>query len=119
MSPIEKIKDADLRRMASEGTSGPIGVLIELDLPAPRVGRVEPGASFASSWAVGAADGDDEGERLRRVTQARDFLAPLVGSDPRWLQASGAFSARVSPSHLAAIAECPLIRAIWANRGGA
>lgn len=115
----EKIKDDNLRRLASEGADEPVGVLIELEIPSRHVSvqrMSRSGTTFSAPKSVELPSSEETEGIDKKVRQARVFLEGVLDTEPHWLQASGSFSARVLPDQLTQIAANPLIRAIWANR---
>jgi hypothetical protein len=109
-SVARKLPDAELRAFAANRSDDVVSVLIEVDQPSPRVtltqgSRRQRPRITAPQPAAG-----------NRWDEAARFLGEILGSQPRWLSAAGAFVADVTGAQLAEIARSPLTRSVARNR---
>lgn len=117
--PMDKIRNAELRRLAAEDSDEPVSVLIELNLPQRRVtvSKVNQGGVTINVPTCVEPETLKEREQAeRRIAEASSFLTELLGTSPRWLRSAGTFVARVTPEQLRTIAGSPMVKAIWLNR---
>jgi hypothetical protein len=116
--PAAKVTDpALLAAMAAGDDMRPVSVLIEVDVPAPRVGfREEPGSGRRVPAEV-LAPTPEEQEAIDATTAAAGrFLEEVLGGPPVWLEAANAFVAATTGSQLQEIARSRLVKAIHPNR---
>jgi hypothetical protein len=114
-SPDAKIDD-DLVKLAREQRTEPVSVIVELEVPRPRVDIRQEGAETAGRpWRVTSSD-EDRMKAQQVVERAREFLADFTDKPPVWLSASQAFVVNAAPDQLATIAASPLVRRISWNR---
>lgn len=110
-----KIADARLRQMARNG-AGSATVIVELDVPQPRVEIEREPLGGSSSWRATRvrAPSHSEQRHIDDLTlRARSFLEELAESPPVPLAADGAFAVHVSGKSLQTIARSPLVRRIY------
>jgi hypothetical protein len=114
----EKVLDEDLRQLVASGDVESVSVIVELDLPRPRVemdsdGRYETVGRRAQR--VVATD-EDRRKSGQVVEEVRGFLAQVAGESPVWLSASRAFVVNVTTDQLENIARSRRVRRISQNR---
>jgi len=118
-SLTEKIPDKNLMRFANSDSDVLESVIIELDLPEPKVEfeKVKRrGVETVAPVRVAPGTKTEREGMERKVGEARDFLNGILESPARWLSAAQIFIADATPSQLRRIAEFPLTRAIHPNR---
>lgn len=114
-SPDAKMDD-DLVELVREQRKQPVSVIIELEVPRPRVDiRREDADPAGRPWRVTSSD-QDRMKTQQVVERAREFLADFMDQPPVWLSASHAFVVDAAPDQLATIAASPLVRRISWNR---
>jgi hypothetical protein len=92
-------------------------VLIELDVPATRVGlRDDPGSGRRVPAEVLAPTPEQQAEIDHRTAEAERFLQEVLGGSPVWLGAANAFAAAPTGRQLREIASSRLVKAIHPNR---
>ena len=115
VSPNAKIDD-DLVQLAREKRKEPVSVIVELEVPRPRVDIRREGADPAGRpWRVTSSD-QDRMKAQQVAERAREFLADFTDQPLVWLSASHAFVVEAAPDQLATIAASPLVRRISWNR---
>lgn len=116
---LDKLQGEELRRMASEKLEGKASVIIELDVPAQKVGlRTSPGAvagGLAPDRVMPEAP-RELSDLERKAARTQVFLEKVLGSPPHWLRASRAFAAEATGPQLSIIARSPHFKAIRLNR---
>jgi len=118
-SLIEKIPDKNLMQFANSDSDAFASVIIELDLPEPKVEfeKVKRrGLETVAPVRVAPETTKERAGMERKVGEARDFLNGILESPAKWLSAAHIFIADATPSQLRRIAEFPLTRAIHPNR---
>lgn len=116
---LAKLRDQELQRMASEKPEQTASVIIELNVSPQRVGMRESAGGDAGGLApdrVMAEARQDLSELERKAARTQAFLETVLGSPPRWLQASRAFVAEATGAQLSLIARSPHVKAIRLNR---
>ena len=123
--PLAKITDRSLRQFAEGQSQNECYVLIELDLPEPKVelGSRSTGERGPTSETgrirpfriVPETEGEQQ-EKVRRTAHVRDFLTGLLGEPPTWLPAAHTFIAKVTPSQLRQVILGPHVLAVHPNR---
>ncbi|WP_027482164.1 hypothetical protein [Deinococcus pimensis] len=114
---LRKLKHETLRRFVRDAPGGEVSVIVELDVPAPKV-VMRPPAGAADGRLrprVVAADVDAEVVR-RQVEEPRAFLEARSTERPRFLEAAASFVVTVTVAQLAEVARFPHIKAVFPNR---
>jgi hypothetical protein len=116
--PAAKITDpALLAAMAAGDDARPVSVLIEVDVPATRVGfREDPGSGRRVPAEVLAPTPEEQDEIDATTAEAGRLLEEVLGGTPVWLEAANAFVASTTGSQLQEIARSRLVKAIHPNR---
>lgn len=116
--PAAKITDpALLAAMAAGDDAPPVSVLVEVDVPAARVGfREDPGSGRRVPAEVLAPTPEEQDETDATTAEAGRFLEEVLGGTPVWLEAANAFVASATGSQLEEIARSRLVKAIHPNR---
>lgn len=103
--------------MAAGDDAPPVSVLIEVDVPATRVGfREEPGSGRRVPAEVLAPTPEEQAEIDTTTAEAGRFLEEVLGGPPLWLEAANAYVASTTGSQLREIVRSPLVKAIHPNR---
>jgi hypothetical protein len=114
-----KLADEELRRLSAKRGPGTLSVIVQLELPRPRVemGRSERGGVGALRPRRVETESESEQRSLEDlIARARAFLEQLLGKSPVWLGAARAFGVEASGDQLRAIARSPLVRRIYLSR---
>jgi len=117
--PIEKISDNKLLQLAHTDKDEPECVVIELDLPEPRVEFQETrrrGIKSPVPVRVVPETSEQRVEIERRINEAKHFLYDILETPPKWLGAAHAFIADATPSQIREIARFSLTKAIRPSR---
>ena len=117
-SPHDKL-DVHLRQLADEAPKEHVSVLIELDVPGPRIKLDRPARGEMPRWPHGRIESETDADRVRLeqiVTEARRSLQEIVGSEPVWLSASRAFVVDTTVERVIEIARAPFVLRIHENR---
>src|SRR4051812_8791966 len=97
----EKIRDESLLEFAEGQSQDERPVLIELDLPEPKV-ELPPqrvaGAGRPLAIRVAPETAEERAEKERRIAQAAGLLAGLRVEGPTWIPAAHTFVAKVNPA---------------------
>lgn len=115
----DKLQDQELRRLAREKPEQTASVIIELDVSPQRVGMRKSTGEDAGGLApdrVMPEGRQDLSALERKAARTHAFLETVLGSPPRWLQASRAFVAEATGAQLSVIARSPHVKAIRLNR---
>jgi hypothetical protein len=113
-----KILDEDLRHLAATGDAKPISVIVEPDLPRPRVEMGSEGPRGPSpirgrpKRVVPAEDGKSE----EVVEEVRKVLEKAAVKPPVWNSLSKVFAVDIATDQLDSVARAPNIRRISRNR---
>jgi len=113
-----KILDADLRQLAATGEATPVSVIVEPDLPRPRVEMGSEGPHGPSpirgrpQRVVPAEDGKSE----QVVEEVRKVLEKAAVKPPVWNSLSKVFAVDIATNQLDTVARAPNIRRISRNR---
>jgi hypothetical protein len=113
-----KILDEDLRQLAATGEATPVSVIVEPDLPRPRVEMGSEGPHGPSpirgrpKRVVPAEDGKSE----QVVEEVRKVLEKAAVKTPVWNSLSKVFAVEIATDQLDTIARAPNIRRISRNR---
>ena len=112
-----KVTDPALLAAMAAGDAGPLSVLIEVDVPATRVGfREDPGSGRRVPAEVLVPTPEEQDEIDATTAEAGRFLEQVLGGTPVWLEAANAFVASTTGSQLQEIARSRLVKAIHPNR---
>ncbi len=113
-----KILDEGLRQLAATGEAKPVSVIVEPDLPRPRVEMGSEGPHGPSpirgrpQRVVPAEDGKSE----QVVEEVRKVLEKAAGKPPVWNSLSKVFAVEIATDQLDTVARAPNIRRISRNR---
>ena len=113
-----KILDEDLRQLAATGEAKPVSVIVEPDLPRPRVEMGSEGPHGPSpirgrpQRVVPAEDGKSE----QVVEEVRKVLEKAAVKPPVWNSLSKVFAVEIATDQLDTVARAPNIRRISRNR---
>lgn len=114
----EKTLDEDLRQLVATGEAEPISIIVELDLPSPRVemgsDRRSGGVDRGAQRVVATEEDRRKSEQI--VEEVGGFLEKVAGQPPVWLSASRAFVVDVTTDRLETIARSPHVRRISRNK---
>jgi hypothetical protein len=113
-----KVSDPALRAaMAAGDDTRPLSVLVEVEVPATRVGfREEPGSGRRVPAEVLAPTPEEQDEIDATTAEAGRFLEEVLGGTPVWLEAANAYVASTTGTQLQEIARSRLVKAIHPNR---
>jgi len=112
-----KVTDPALLAALAGDEDQPLSVLIELDVPATRVGlRDDPGSGRRVPAEVLVPTPEQQAEIDHRTAEAERFLQEVLGGSPVWLGAANAFVAAPTGRQLREIASSRLVKAIHPNR---
>jgi hypothetical protein len=112
-----KVTDPALLAAVAGDEDQPLSVLIELDVPAARVGfRDDPGSGRRVPAEVLVPTPEQQAEIDHRTAEAERFLQEVLGGPPVWLGAANAFVAAPTGRQLREIASSRLVKAIHPNR---
>lgn len=114
-----KLADEELRRLTDRGGAGTLSVIVQLELPRPRVEieRLERGGVGAFRPRVVETESESGQSSLEdSIAQARAFLEQLLDKSPVWLSAASAFGVEASGDQLETIARSPLVRRVYLSR---
>ena len=117
--PIEKISDNKLLQLAHTDRDEPECVIIELDLPEPKVEfhETQRGGIKSPAPIRVVPETSEEGEEIeRRINEAKHFLDDILETPAKWLGAAHAFIADAKPSQIREIARFSLTKAIRPSR---
>ena len=121
---LKKIRSEALRREAIETDSTPRVVVVEVNLPRPRVERrSQDAAHLGIRWQIQEGSADTA-ETDRQIADMRKAIKRITGKPPeRFFSSSGAFVVTANGKQLQELAKLPAVSAIWPNdpreRGGA
>ncbi len=107
---MRKLKSAELQARASKASDDSEVVLVEIDIPKPRLTKSKSG-SFAIETSM-----EEEAETQHKIADTQRFLSGLTGSEPTYLSSSQVFITEVNGHQLRDIAQHPLVAAVWPNR---
>ena len=116
---LAKLQDEELQRMAREKPEQKASVIIELDVAPQQVGMRKSSGGGTGGLApdrVMPEARQDLSALERKAARTHAFLETVLGSPPRWLQASRAFVAEATGAQLSIIARSPHFKAIRLNR---
>jgi hypothetical protein len=113
-----KILDEDLRQLAATGEATPVSVIVEPDLPRPRVeigseGSLGPSPIRGRPQRVVPAD---DGKSDQVIEEVRKVLERAADKPPVWNSLSKVFAVEIATDQLDTIARAPNIRRISRNR---
>ncbi|MDZ7291443.1 MAG: hypothetical protein ONB44_07625 [candidate division KSB1 bacterium] len=117
--PIEKIHNPKLLKLATEESGESATVLIELNLPVPRVDFARTKNRGMITYSPKRIESETTAQRektTQKIDAATAFLEDVLGETPRWLKSARAFVANVNSEQLREIARSPLTKAIHPNR---
>ena len=111
----EKIADEELRRLASEQPPDATTVIVEVEVPPPRM-KMQPGRGLGRQVLAFEPESDEERAHAdEAVSSVRTLLEEVASEPPVWLAASSAFVATLLPRDLVSLAASPFVRAIHPN----
>lgn len=114
---LEKIRSEYLRREATQTHAKPHVVILEVDLPQPKI-KVSRAASGidAKRLRVVSADSPDSSKIEERVAETRRSIEKILGKPPdQFFSSSGAFVVTATGEQLRKLARLPSVSAIWPN----
>jgi hypothetical protein len=117
---LDKIRSEQLRREAATTPSESHVVVVELNLPRPKIEKIEvigrnqvPGRE--ARFRV-APDASDSAEAESRVSKAREAIEKIIGKPPeQFFPSSGAFVVTATGKQLQELVKLPDVAAIWPN----
>jgi hypothetical protein len=113
-----KILDEDLRQLAATGEAKPVSVIVEPDLPRPRV-EMDSEGSHGPSPIRGRPRRvvpPEDGESEEIVEEVRKVLEKASVTPPVWNSLSKVFTLDIATDQLDTVAHAPNIRRISRNR---
>jgi hypothetical protein len=117
--PAGIVPDEALRRFASSESDELVSVLIELDLPEPKVSLETRSMPLSGPrWrptAVAAETQEEKEEAVRRKAEADRHLGTVLGKTPHWLPYAHAYAAEISPQQLRQVVETPYVLRVSPN----
>jgi len=117
--PKQELGSPDLRELARTGSPDSVSVIIELDVPVPRVEfetLVRQGQEVLVPTGIAPEDDEQRNESARKEEQAVVLLDRVLKSKPHFIRAANAFVATVGGQELRRLARSPLFKAIKPNR---
>lgn len=119
---LEKIRSSDLRKDAIAETLEPRSVIVELDLPMPKLEIVDRRTSGLRSKAQfrfakpTPGDATEAGQEASKIAASKEGIATITGRLPdTYLSASGSFVVRANGEQIGRIASLSTVSAIWPN----
>jgi hypothetical protein len=115
---IEKIRSEELRTKAMAGDSRPSIVIVELDLPQPKIEAISPSerTSIGRPSFRFSQTADESADITHRVAQSSSDIERIIGKPPeRFLATSGTFIVEANGEQIRNIAKLPTVSAIWPN----
>jgi hypothetical protein len=114
---LDKIRSDELRREAVTTRSQPHVVVVELNLPQPKVEVMpssrEPGRGTGFSIST---EPSDSTVSESRVAKTRHAIEQIIGRPPeRFFPSSGSFVVTATGKQLQQLVELPYVAAIWPN----
>ncbi len=114
---LDKIRSEQLRQEAVKTQSEPHVVVVELNLPQPKVqiapSSREPGIGTGFSIS---ADPSDSSVSESRVAKTRHAIERIIGRPPeRFFPSSGSFVVTATGKQLQQLVTLPYVAAIWPN----
>jgi hypothetical protein len=114
----KKTLDEDLRQLVVRNEAEPVSVIVELNLPRPRVEMgSDPGRGTSGRRAqrvVPAKENPRESQQI--IEEVGEFLEKVADEPPVWLDASRAFVMNTTTDQLENIARSSRVRRISRNR---
>ena len=115
--PAAKVTDPALLAAMAADDARLVSVLIQVDVPATRVGfREDPGSGRRVPAEVLVPTPEEQAEIDATTAEAGRFLEEVLGGTPVWLEAANAFAASTTGPQLREIAGSRLVKAIHPNR---
>jgi len=113
-----KILDEDLRQLAAAGEAAPVSVIVEPDLPRPRVEMGSEGSHGPSPirGRPRRVVPPEDGKSKQVVEEVRKVLEKAAVKPPVWNSLSKVFTLDITTDQLDTIARAPNIRRISRNR---
>lgn len=119
---LEKIRSTDLRNEAVSEAEQPHTVIVELDLPMPKLESIGPKPiGFGSRPRLRFAPSEPASDLGSRIEASKEDIATITGRRPEaFLSTSGSFVVNATGEQIGRIAKMPSVSAIWPNtrRGG-
>jgi hypothetical protein len=114
---LDKIRSEELRREAVKTRPESHVVVVELNLPRPKVEVIrsnqEPGSGARFSVAPNASD---SAEAESRISRTRKAIEEIIGRPPeQFFPSSGAFVVTATGKQLQQLVKLPDVAAIWPN----
>lgn len=121
-SVLEKIRSDDLRHEAMAETSESRSVIVELDLPMPKLEMTESrgagstGRSRLRFAPMAREDEAEAGRKASKIEALKEGIATITGHLPEtYLSASESFVVNANGEQIGRIACMPTVSAIWPN----
>jgi hypothetical protein len=116
-SVLEKIQSNDLRAAVAREAEAPRTVIVELDLPMPKLRTVAPGNRHGTGRACFSFAPAETGPEIgARIADSSRHIAEIIGRPPEtFLESSASFVVEATGSQIGQIAEMPAVSAIWPN----
>ena len=119
---LEKIRSDDLRHEAVAESSEPRSVIVELNLPMPKLemaSRRTAGLRSKAHIRFAAPTPEDAAEAGReesKIATSEKAIATITGHPPEtYLSASGSFVVKANGEQIGRIAHMSTVSAIWPN----
>ena len=114
---LDKIRSEQLRREAATTPSESHVVVVELNLPRPKIEVIGPNQVPGSEARFRVApDASDSAEAESRVSRTRKAIEKIIGKPPeQFFPSSGAFVVRATGKQLQELVKLPDVVAIWPN----
>lgn len=112
----EKILDEDVRKLMAASEAKPISVLVEPDLPRPRVKMRSEQRYGGISRRPQSVEETEDGNIEKVVHDVGGVLEKVADEPPRWNELSRVFVVDTTTDRVETIARSPHVRRISLNR---
>jgi len=119
---LEKIRSDDLRSEAMAENSEPRSVIVELDLPMPKLEMAERqtvGLRSKAQFRFAApspGEAGETGQDASKISASKEGIATITGRSPEtYLATSGSFVVKATGEQIGRIARMATVLAIWPN----
>ena len=107
-----KVASATLRDFALHGEGETLPVVIELDVPVPRVELDSRRGAGPRPARVAALSSAEQAKARAIESAARKKIPKIVAREVKWLSAAQAYLARVTPQELLKLVTLSAVRAV-------
>jgi len=113
---LDKIRSDELRHEAETTRSQPHVVVVELDLPQPKVQVMSSSREPGRGTGFRISEPSDAKASDNRVAKTRHAIEQIIGKPPeQFFPSSGSFVVTATGKQLQQLVELPYVAAIWPN----